>query len=498
MPQYHRVLVRYRLDHSDQWSPLYWCDIDRADSEVQVKVAKADPNAAMPPEDIFILLSPESAKKLLVLDYSGLDLESTQSMWPLRVGSHNECHATYCLVTKDNEMFRVDFQPISHLFNQQGGQRWISETAFDRQNLLRLQNFFTDEEIAADPRLRMRSNDPADNYDLLTTYSAEEIERYQQQYRAWQTLRSRVIALENVVSRTPEVGARHSETNPDQNWRSQRRNPVDIAMEAVPSGLENSDRNIVHNYACRELTQIKTATSTQEEYQRVLYTLVTNSPIPVEFSEDLISTIGLFRNIMLRDSDDLNDLFSQEGSSRPSLYLVYQYVLELVFLELQTQDFSLVDVRSDQYVAACPDSYLRLYLGRSNPRQEVLCAFVVSEEDDARLARRLDEEQRRAAVPPLIARYDGRNNLFRPSNRSSGYAAPDLSSGIYSLLYRVMGTGLCAWGVCVAWSSFFTGVAIIVGGLCCLLAAVAFSNHNMRARDYMPPAGAFGGYPLGM
>jgi hypothetical protein len=492
MPQYHRVLVRYRLDHSDQWSPLNWCDIELNDSEIRVKVAEATLNA-MPAEREFIWLPLESAKKLLVLDCSGRELASSQSTWPLQVGSYNSDHATYCLVTKDNEIFRVPFQPTTHLFNQQGGLRWITETHFDNQHVLRLLKCFTPEEIKADPRLRMRSDNPADNYDLLAKYSTEEIETYQQQYRAWQAQRHSVMALEDVVSIDPEVGTHHPEINPDQNWLlSQRRNPVDIAMAAVPSGLENSDRYIFHTYACHELTEIKRTTNTQEEYQRVLYTLVSNAPIPLEFSEDLISKITLFRNIMLRDSDDLNELFAQEGSTRPSLYLVYQYVLELVFLELQTQDCSLVHARSDLYVAACPDSYLRVYLGRANPRQEVLFASVASVEDDARLARRLDEEQRRAAGPPLMPRYHGRHSLFRSSNRS-GSVASNPSSGIYSVLFRVMGAGLCTLGVYVAWSSFFTGVAIIAAGLCCLLAAVALSNNNIPARDYVPPAGAFWG-----
>lgn len=495
MPQYHRVLVRYRLDHSDQWSSLNWCDIELNDSEIRVKVAEAALNA-MPAEHEFIWLPLESAKKLLVLDCSGRQLASSQSTWPLQVGSYNSDHATYCLVTKDKKLFRVPFQPITHLFNQQGGLRWIAETAFDSQHVLRLLQCFTPEEIKADPRLRMRSNNPADNYDLLAMYSAEEIETYQQQYRTWQAQRHSVIELEDGVSIDSEVASRHPEINQDQNWLlSQRRNPGDIAMKAVPSGLENSDRYIFHYFVCHELTEIKRTTNTQEEYQRVLYTLVSNATIPPEFSEDLISKIKLFRNIMLRDSDDLNKLFAQEGSSRPSLYLVYQYVLELVFLELQTQDCSLVNASSDQYVAACPDSYLQVYLGRSNPRQDVLFASEASVEYDARLARRLDEEQRRAVHPFLMPRYSGRYNLFRASNRL-GSVTSNPSSGIYSLLFGIMGASLCTLGAYVALSSFFTGVAIIAAGLFCLLAAVALSNNHIPARDYVPPADAFWGYPL--
>jgi len=86
-------------------------------------------------------------------------------------------------------------------------------------------------------------------------------------------------------------------------------------------------------------------------------------------------------------------------------------------------------------------------------------------------------------------RCDGSGGAGARSNRVSFYPRqhgrhgfwrhiPSAAPQFNRLLLCCMGAGLCTLGVYLAFSSFFTGAAIIAGGLLCLLASTLNSNHN--------------------
>ncbi|MBP6918423.1 MAG: hypothetical protein KBB94_05870 [Legionellaceae bacterium] len=524
MPKYHRVLVRYRLPTSDQWSGLHWCDIERTESnEMRVRVASAVQGERMPRDDKFEDLAPEHAKKLLVIDFPGPD--ETPGGCPLRVRSSEL--ESYCLVFTANAMFRIDFRkPLNICLPH--GQRWVEGRLFNPQNTISLSSCFTEAEIAHDKRLGMRIS--ADNYDLLV-YPSELILDLERQYRA-----SDITAVpqhEEVPHKvqTAVVDPSHDQTN--RYWlTTERREKVAIDMASVESALESNDRMLLHDTVCRELTGVKNNCNSPEEYQLALYTLLSKDEISTDFSEDLMGAIRLFRNTMLRSSMDLNRIFAQEGSTKPSLATVCQYVFACVFQELKNQDSSLVSQSSDDYITRSrPDAYLNIYLGSSNEPSEVWQGRQsgISTANDARYAAflQLGELQQAQNHDRLNSAYSNspvvvgardvsvgleseqggrQSNSLSPNLahlhprlhsmslfRSTRGQMPSEAPQVNRLLLRFIGAALCGLGFSLAFSSFFTGAAILAGGILCLLASNLPTNHNPAA-NYVAPSGGFGGY----
>ncbi|MEI6094313.1 MAG: hypothetical protein WCR08_02425 [Gammaproteobacteria bacterium] len=572
MPKYHRVLVRYRLPTSDQWSDLHWCDIERTESnEMRVRVACAVQGARMPRDDEFEDLAPESAKKLLVIDCSGP--EETSGGWPLRARTSSDFES-YCLVFTANAMFRIAFQSQTKLFMQQG-QSWVEGNRFNLDNLIRLQHCFTPEEIAADKRLQMRTQSAADNYDLLK-YDAELINDLKRQYL--ESPINHVIHREEVADtvQTAVVDQSHDQTN--QDWlTTERRKPVVIDMDSFSSAFEWGDRTLLHHVVCIALSSVKSCSNSPDEYQMALRALLGNAKIPANCSLELITEVQVFRDSMLCNSMDLNTIFAHEVSSHPSLASVCQYVSECVFLELKNQDPSLEGSSSDMFITPCPVSYLEVQLGRRNQQSEVLVGGGLFTDHDAAIAAQLQMEElgggglqgaRLNSVPSNFSSavsgfVDGGNSqsdiwgsrlqqrdstdndatyaaslqlqedqdegLNLPANQhfmpqhgcnvSGGAGARSNPSGsnrvpfyprqhgrygfwghipsaapqFNRLLLCCMGAGRCTLGVYLAFSSFFTGAAIIAGGLLCLLAASLAANRN-PAPVYGAPSVGFGGF----
>ncbi|NDH67441.1 MAG: hypothetical protein EBY22_05945 [Gammaproteobacteria bacterium] len=428
MPKYHRVLVRYRLPTSEQWSDLHWCDIERTESnEMRVRVASAVQGAHMPGDDKFEDLAPESAKKLLVIDCSGP--EETSGGWPLRARTSSDFES-YCLVFTANAMFRIVFQSQTKLFMQQG-QCWVQGNRFNLDNLIRLQHCFTPEEIAADKRLQMRTKSTADNYAI-----------------------NHVIHLEEGADtfQRSGVGQSHNQTN--QDWlTTERRQNVAIDMASVSSALKSEDRILLHDTVCTALSSVKSLSNSPDEYQMALHALLGKAKNLADCSYELKAEVQSFRDRMLCDSVDLNKIFAPEVSSHrhPSLASVCQYVSECVFLELKNQYPNDRNLTSEMFVRPSPPSYLEIHLGRPNQQSVRLVGSDL-----------------------LHPRQHGRYGLF---GFFCGYI-PSAAPQVNRLLLRWMGAGLCALGVYLAFSSFFTGAAIIAGGLLCLLASTLNSNRN--------------------
>jgi len=203
------------------------------------------------------------------------------------------------------------------------------------------------------------------------------------------------------------------------------------------------------------LSSVKSLSNSPDEYQMALHALLGKAKIPADCSYALKTEVQLFRDRMLCNSVDLNAIFAHEVSSHPSLASVCQYVSECVFLELKNQNPNDRNLTSEMLVSPSPLSYRQIHLGR--PNQQFVRLVEFSSTSDL-----------------LHPRQHGRYGLFR---FFCGYI-PSAAPQVNRLLLRWMGAGLCALGVYLAFSSFFTGAAIIAGGLLCLLASTLNSNRN--------------------
>lgn len=169
MPRLDRILVRYRLPQSDQWSDLRWCEIEKnaIDGGIQVRVAPAT-GRVMPADSAFEPLTLDEARKLLVWDI-------TESGAP----------TAYCFVLKENNLYRFSFDMASKCFAGYG-QCWSLETHDPdaSQASIKLLSAFNTTEIDDDSRLAMRTRDSY-NYKQLTEV-AENLAALRSQYSDWQ------------------------------------------------------------------------------------------------------------------------------------------------------------------------------------------------------------------------------------------------------------------------------------------------------------------------
>ena len=178
MPRLDRILVRYRLPQSDQWSDLRWCEIEKntTDGSIQVRVAPAT-GLVMPADSAFKPLTLDEARKLLVWDVT-------------------EAPAAYCFVLQNNNLYRFSFDMRSKCFVATGGQCWSLETNEHdaSQASIALLSAFNTTEIEGDSRLVMRTRDTY-NYTQLTEGSLNLV-ALRSQYTDWQQQEALAAAAE--------------------------------------------------------------------------------------------------------------------------------------------------------------------------------------------------------------------------------------------------------------------------------------------------------------
>ncbi|MCX7091110.1 MAG: hypothetical protein NTU48_06645 [Legionellales bacterium] len=173
MPRHDRVLVRYRLPDSDQWSALHWCDITRNEGEdsIQVLVVLAR-DEVMPAYDAFRLLPPEQAKKLLVWDLRG------------------EANIAYGFVFQANNLYRFDFmtEPGPESFLPVGRcWSWKKNNYDYGLSAPNLRELFVTAIEKQDRRLHMETQD---NYNYQQLRGVEgQLPALKVQYQAWQQAR---------------------------------------------------------------------------------------------------------------------------------------------------------------------------------------------------------------------------------------------------------------------------------------------------------------------
>lgn len=438
MPRYHRIVVKYRLTESDQWSAPRWCDIEQNPEDNRIQVRTAPVGTVMPSDDDFELLSSEQAKKLLVVD------------------CEEESNNKYCLVLIDQAMYRFNF---SHNYFVLNGSYWSFATndyAKDRPALPLKYAF--NSEIAGDARLAMRTKDEYNHQQLSDVFAL--FDSLKQQYADWQ---------KQLTSPTKQQ-------NPIINWQDITRcEPVNINMEGIDSNLDFLERIPLYDHILNALAAIKRETLDQDEYQKALYAVIDRSnPLPPD--ENVQRAIQSVRDSWLRNSLDLENIFSQEGSTHPTLHDVYHFVLDCAFLELQVYDSELSGAQSSYYKEDCPRSYLEIQLGRNNQAGEVLLGdeIIADPDDDAALALDLqihewlgnDVDAPRGAAHRFFAHQP----LPRPP--------VDELSHLYLM---ALGAALCAGGLFVACNiSIPLGIGLLVAGaVCCGLSVY----HHRQIQD---------------
>lgn len=245
MPNYQRVLVRYRQAEPKIWSDLHWCDIEQnpENGNIQVKVARAQ-GSAMPVDRAFVAVTPEEARKLLVWDVTAT---------PARA---------YGLVLRGQDMYQFLFnRSLTNLFVTQGGQYWsfVNNDCDNEKPRLGLQRAFSADEIKADDRLKMRTNDDY-NYNLLTEVAAN-LPVLAEQYTAWkeqkkiiaeQEKQARIAAEELEKQRQAELERKRIEAAAAEKQRKEAeerrheqsvnrppdRKKTEVLMSAPPQDIE--------------------------------------------------------------------------------------------------------------------------------------------------------------------------------------------------------------------------------------------------------------------
>ena len=527
MAKYPRILVRYRLPNSDQWSDLHWCDIQRTGegdaTNIEVRIAQATREGVMPADNQFTLLDSESAKKLLVVD-----ITETARNPRIVLADTKGADLLYCLTIVNNMMYRFVFHPQSRLFTS-SGTSWKDAGSFNLGICLPLGGVFTGEDIAADARLVMRT-DKTEHYNLLQ-YSSPLLSDFTNQLSAWYleqtTIQQQgILAEEQLRQRARESGeqqmrAREAEAAELRQWHTQ---PVDIDASFVNSSIDDLDRLILHAPICEALFHIKSLTNNPAHYQEILFHLVSQTPISDSSSADLKDEIISFQTRFLRNSYDLNELFQSSESRHPTLATVHHYVLDVVLLELQNYDESYYAEDSQPFKAVCPRSYTEIQLGVTQRTRLIDVDGPVDFNADARLAAQLqmqdanegddmlaialqlrNQVRARRGLPPLdginsqstpietparrnfprdMSRYNARLGLFA---HLCGIQPPfrlELNDQTRRLVMLILGGTLCVVGTCIAFYALAAGLSLIAGGIGCLVAATLLTP---RSQDNAPP-----------
>lgn len=481
MPQYPRILIHYRLPHSDQWSDLQWCDLQKtATGAIQVRVAPTNPTA-MPDNTQFRALDPQLAAKLLVVDCSNASQKERASNGPLIARASEEKITYYCLICIETDIFRFDFNRYG-LFNEKG-MAWIDAKNFDSARTLNARGLFQ-EESKSDPRLLMRTREPVDYPILQADY--QNISLLQQQYQQWET-ESAIIHQQQEKQANEEMLAQEEKLQSEAAWKRMKREPVSFVSDGIAADLNAVDRLLLHDSVCQGLARIKANSQNSVEYQTALWGLLNPKLMPILEDLELSSAVRNFREMYLCHSIDLRKIFTQEVSTHPSLYSVCDYVNEAIFLELQHWDPSLAQQSSQSHKMIYPESYRSIYLGQNND-------MGVDVEDDAAYALRLQmqeyfshsehsvsvvpnqafvqpgavENQYVSQARPEPPRLNFHSLFAARSPRVRGAPSP---ANYSNFLLLMSGLALCAFACYLLTLSPYVGLAVMLAGICCLLIA---------------------------
>lgn len=479
MPRHHRILVRFRMAYRTEWSDLHWCDIQEHENthQIEVFVAPAQENRQMPEDSEFRLLTEDEAKKLLVIDL------------------RNETPSCFTIIQNKVYLYTFDSRKF---FNPQG-QLWsISNNDYDAsKSSLSIREVFGSEQ-KTDSRLQMRTSEFY-NYNLVALSSEARL-NFEQQYTGWQErIRNQALQQAYLTERAEQQRRQREEQERqialrDNAWKTA---PINIDMEQIHSSLDQLDRLALRMPILDALREIKRAANTKEEYIQALYAVIwqDESALIVDQNPNLNVQVKRLRDVYLsRYSEDLQHLFSGNDSNHPTLAVVYDFVLDCAFLELQVQDPSLSGSQSSEYKKTYPADYRTIRLGVEQSNLMVLDGRGVNEDDDGRLAQEYQDEEyalnlQTREIDNVLSHLS--NSLQLPQSRNDGQHRNSVRQGpqlfnpppsrpqeprvqnpqeaLRKLLTNLMGHALWMSGLYLACTgSVIIGLALILAGAFCL------------------------------
>ena len=457
----HRILLRYRLSSvSEGWSSPHWSYIQLTASGAQVFVTSAQLNTLIPSDSSFVLLGTEQAKKLMVVDYS----QSSPS------------EQRYCLLLQGKDIFQFKFDPNTKAFVAAGGRAWSARAGGFEGRQLGLLQAFSANEIFLDPRLLMKTK-AFNHFDLL---SNELFEGYQSIYEQWQNQLKRQEQLSQERARQNDA----AEAALDD-WRRQA---VEIPFDALASyQLSDLDRLIIHAPVCQSLSEIKSLCGSKEEFNTILFQLFVRPQLPDEqCSPRLKEKIARFYADFLINGGTLYQLFKVEGSEHPPFSWVYNYVLDMVFVELQANDPLYRGEHSRRFKKSCPlsDAHQRLGIQRSMvlvDEDEDIGEPVYDEDEELAYQLQMQELDQGRALPGNTAwPKSPRPSFFQESEPGSSRGQRLLS------VSTIFGAGAIILGVLLLSYSLIIGSSLLMLGLTCLLGLLDLwtgrEQENLRAR----------------
>lgn len=377
----YRSLVRFRLPiPSTEWSELHWCYFELTADGIKAYIAPINQNG-MPSDKEFQPLDPEQAKKLLVIDFP--DAQKPKQPGAPLLACREEQISKYCLVLKNHTMYKFHFDIHSNLLMKLG-QIWIEDRKFDNSKET-ISTIFNAEELAIDSRLQMRTSAPY-NHDLLNIETTVLAAKHKQ-FRDWQQklIREQEAAIIAEQQRQLAIQAQQQfEQAEYERWQGMRSVPVVIEISRFQNSMDDLDQVNLHARICESLSDIKSNTDNQALYSAVLYQMMNQTKTPEEYSAELKAAIRRFREDFLTNGGTLMQLFADEASTHPTFSTVYNYVLDVVFAELQIYDSSFVGASANTYKKPCSQSDANVRLGVA--RTETLLGLVADEEEDANLA----------------------------------------------------------------------------------------------------------------
>ena len=367
MPSAKRVLVRFRLPSPNtEWSKLHWCQIDTVNPQVPVLVAEVNMDGAMPDDRAFAPLPPEEARKLLVIGF----VEPHSSLVGARaISSDTNGDTEYwitksCIVMYEQLRYKFDFT-IHNVLTPTGMCLGDEQSTTSKK----AREMFTVAEIETDARLAMQSQRTND-FTLLDC-SSEQLSILQQQYKNWEValrheeeLRRQALIAEQIEEQQRQQQIVYQQNRAQLALKEWQQTPCFFEpSQFTRPQLSEYDQIILHPLICESLSNIKIHCSGPEEYASILVQLMIQDQSSTQFSAALIGAKRRFMEDYLTNGGTLRALFENESSSHPRFSVIYHYVLDVVFSELQIMDPTYASLSADDIKRPCPASEADAPLG---------------------------------------------------------------------------------------------------------------------------------------
>lgn len=351
------MLVKYLSETPGEWSDLHRCDIKQNASDQSIEIS-VSPINDQSDEPSFRTLTLLESKKILVAEFIG------------------ENPVFYCLVPRNNTLYRFDFNPINNQFVTAGGRAWCLKTNDYDHNVptLPLRNVFSVNEITQDRRLIMRDQSGYNHAIIVdsTETALELVKKGIPRYQATIETRDRK-AIQPLDNTTENLNI----------WKEHTRHLQETIDFTPTANLRTEHFNKIISHVSEALLEMRQMTENLQDYVTILVDILKNTNNTTEF---LKYDVYLFRTRFLTNSIEYQVMFTQETES-PYLYDLCQTVLERVSAELHHYSPD----ASNDFINPCHNKQQRIY--RPSSSQQLISISPDQEADDEAIALLLIEDE---------------------------------------------------------------------------------------------------------